>query len=79
MEEVVSSASTLQSRFFKSTARLPMAVFCFARNCRGRNFRDLWPDFGRVLLRWRRVARRIIGAESLQAWGMTFGSFPQST
>lgn len=39
------------------------------RDCR-------WPDFGRVLLRWRRVARRIIGAESLQAWGMTFGSFP---
>lgn len=48
-------------------ARLPMAGFCFARNCRGRNFRDLWPDFGRVWLRWRRVARA-------RYWGREFAS-----
>ncbi len=66
MEEVSIVCVDLAKQVFKYTPRLPMAEFCFARNCRGRTFRDLWPDFGRVWLRWRHVARCIIGVESLQ-------------
>jgi hypothetical protein len=55
MEEVSIVGVDLAKQVFQVHGAAPDGRVCFARNCRGRNFRDLWPDFGRVWLRWRRV------------------------
>ena len=62
MEEVSIVGVDLGKQSFKFTAQLRTEELCFGRSCRGRSFRDLWPDFGRVWLQWRLVERRTIGA-----------------
>ena len=74
--KLVSSASTSQSKLFKYIALLLVTAVCFAKKHRGRNPRFLARL--RPLWRWKRVARRSIGAECLQASVMAFGHSPKS-